>query len=205
VNQACQFIDVKSSAIPSTLRSHRRGLEPRREESAPQGAQLTHIAWQPANADLPLLDWLLVGRRFGLIGRGVAWWIGDWLRFGNQRYGEKYARAAAVTGYDVQSLMNMVYVASRFDPPRRRDVLSWSHHAEVAALDEPEQDDWLDLAAEERMSVRALRAELRAARLAATRRSAAKALTSPAAAPEADVSRQRFVCPHCNGEFSPQR
>lgn len=99
-----------------------------------------------------------------MVGRNVAWWIGDWLLYGNARYGERYPRAAKVTGYDVQSLMNMAWVASRFDPSRRREELSWSHHAELAALAAAEQDVWLDRAEQERMSVRCLRTELRAAR-----------------------------------------
>jgi hypothetical protein len=53
--------------------------------------------------------------------------------------------------------MNMVYVASRIDPSRRREALSWSSHAEVASLAPAEQDRWLDRAESERMSVRRLR------------------------------------------------
>lgn len=94
----------------------------------------------------------------------MAWWIGDWLLYGNKRYGERYARAARITGYDVQSLMNMVWVASSFEPARRRDALSWSHRAEVAALTPEEQDDWLTRAEAQRMFVRCLRTEIRAAR-----------------------------------------
>ena len=52
-------------------------------------------------------------------------------------------RASRITGYDVQTLMNMVYVATRFESGRRRERLSWSHHAELAALEPPEQEEWL--------------------------------------------------------------
>jgi hypothetical protein len=42
--------------------------------------------------------------------------------------------------------MNMAYVAGRFAPERRRAELSFSHHAEVAALAPDEQEEWLDRA-----------------------------------------------------------
>jgi hypothetical protein len=97
----------------------------------------------------------------GLAGRHVGWWIGDWLRYGNAVYGERYSRASKVTGYDTQTLMNMVYVASQVDVSRRREALSWSHHAEVAALAEDDQQRWLSRAEAERLSVRDLREEIR--------------------------------------------
>ena len=81
--------------------------------------------------DLP--EWIRQGKSLGTIGRGAAWWIGDWVNYGSAKFGEKYARAARITGYDIQSLMNMAYVAARFHISRRRENLSWSHHAEVAA------------------------------------------------------------------------
>jgi hypothetical protein len=45
----------------------------------------------------------------------------------------------------------MVYVAARFKPSRRRDGSSWTHHAEVAALPDDEQDAWLDRAQRDRV------------------------------------------------------
>lgn len=109
-------------------------------------------------ADQPLsLEALRHGRELGRMGRGVPWWLGDWLRYGNARYGERYEQASRITGYDVKTLTKMVYVASRIDPSRRRETLSWSHHAEVAPLAPAEQDRWLERAESERMSARSLR------------------------------------------------
>ncbi len=163
--------------------------------AAADGRQVvTPVAWAPAG-ELRLADWLAHGRRLGALGRGVAWWLGDWLRYGNLRYGERYARAAQVTGYDRQSLMNMVYVASRFEPARRRPGLSWSHHAEVAALEGVERDRWLDLAEAQCMSVRSLRIELQALR---RRRRREGALESGMETPPPDAGHDaRVVCPNC--------
>jgi hypothetical protein len=113
---------------------------------------------------LDLEAWIRLGMRLGTVGRASAWWLGDWVNYGNARFGEKYSRAARVTGYDVQSLMNMALVASKFQISRRREKLSWSHHAEVAALPEEAQERWLDEAEGLRLSVHALRDKLRVAR-----------------------------------------
>ena len=61
----------------------------------------------------------------------------------------------------------MVYVASKIEPGRRREQLSWSHHAELAALEPADQDRWLDQAVSARLSVRSLRQAIRVQRLAA--------------------------------------
>lgn len=144
--------------------------------AAPAGpAGRGHVALTPTswnvNGTLDLGEWAEQGRRLGMIGRGAGWWIGDWLNYGNARYGEKYTRAAKLTGYDVQTLRNMVYVAARFETSRRRDALSWTHHAEVAALSDEEQDTWLERAEKDRLSVRSLREEIVLGRAARTRRS----------------------------------
>lgn len=156
------------------------------------------VSWKPDGV-LTLPRWIECGRRLGALGRGVPWWIGDWLQFGNERYGEKYTRASRITGYDTQTLMNMVYVASRFGPERRRPSLSWSHHAELAALDASDQERWLDLATKERLSVRSLRQEVRSAQRAIG--------DGRATGSDRDASQRgsggtgRVQCPHCQQDF----
>jgi hypothetical protein len=132
-------------------------------------ATLTTTAWRP-RLELSLAAWARQGRWLGALGRGSGWWIGDWVRYGNARYGDRYTSAARVTGYDVQSLMNMAYVAGRFEASRRRAGLSFSHHAEVASIPAEEQDLWLDRAEVGNLSVRSLRSELRRVRRKAASR-----------------------------------
>ena len=133
---------------------------PQSPATAEPRSRLTPTAWSSGPALGPAA-WIQWGRWLGTVGRGSGWWIGDWVRFGNARYGERYKLVASITGYDTQTLMNMAYVTSRFEPARRRESLSFSHHAEVAALCQEEQDRWLERAMLERLSVRARRAELR--------------------------------------------
>jgi hypothetical protein len=142
-------------------------------------------------------EWLATGRRLGAIGRCSQWWIGDWIRYGTDRWGEKYAEAARVTGYDVASLRNMAWVASQFDPSLRSDKLAWSHHVLLAPLDVEEQARWLERAIEERLSVADLRLELKASRGGEGKPGGAKALESRSSGDAATN-----VCPHCGHELS---
>lgn len=121
------------------------------------------VAWRPSHT-LDAQEWAVVGRRMGGLGRCIQWLLGDWIIYGNERFGERYSRASKITGYDTQTLMNMVYVASHFPISRRRERLSWSHHETLASLASDEQDYWLDQAARHRWSVADLRAMLRLSR-----------------------------------------
>jgi hypothetical protein len=156
--------------------------------------ELTRVGWTPS-AHIGLDEWSALGRRFGEIGRCSQWWLGDWIQYGNARFGERYSRAVKLTGYDAQSLMNMVYVASRFAIYRRRENLSWSHHATLAALEVAEQEHWLTRASEEKLSVADLRVELRGARRAS-------ATVADVDSPRQLTTAHTFVCPNC-GETVP--
>jgi hypothetical protein len=138
-------------------------LAPREPQGRRSPSAVSKVAWIPQR-DLGQAEWLATGRRLGAIGRCSQWWIGDWIRYGTSRWGEKYAEAARVTGYDVASLRNMAWVASQFDLSLRSDKLTWSHHVLLAPLESDEQSYWLGRADAERMSVADLRLELRARR-----------------------------------------
>jgi hypothetical protein len=162
--------------------------------------ELTQVGWVPTG-EVGLAEWSALGRRFGEIGRCSQWWLGDWINYGNARFGERYTRAVKLTGYDVQSLMNMVYVASRFDLSRRRENLSWSHHATVAALDVSSQDHWLARASADKLSVADLRAELRGRRRALKADDGNDVSDSPT--PHTDA--HTVVCPTCGGSVPVSR
>lgn len=145
-----------SARAPSVATSNRPAIR-----ATQHPAMLTPVAWIP-EFDMDIREWSQAGQRLGVMNRCSPWWLGDWIRYGNTRFGEKYSLAAKITHYDPQTLMNMVYVASHFDEiSRRREILSWSHHEAVASLDPEIQDRWLDEAAKHKMSVADLRHELR--------------------------------------------
>lgn len=67
--------------------------------------------------------------------KSIQWWVGDWLRFGERKYGEMYSQMLDSTDYEYGSLANMKYIAERFESSLRSENLSWSHHKEVAPLE----------------------------------------------------------------------
>jgi hypothetical protein len=111
---------------------------------------------------LPFERWLSIGRQLSAVCTSAAWCLGDWLVFGEQAYAGRYRQAIERTSLDYQTLRNYAWVARRFAMSRRRDTLSFGHHAEVAALPEPEQDFWLRKAEEHRWPVKQLRRQVRA-------------------------------------------
>jgi hypothetical protein len=174
------------AASPATLAPGSAGLA-----KGPSPARLSQVAWMPTR-ELNLADWIAAGQTLGAMGRCGQWGLGDWIRYGNAKFGERYTTAAQITGYDTQTLMNMVYVASHFEISRRREKLSWSHHEAVVALPPEEQDRWLDLAENQRITVIDFRAELRSARRAAEKAAGNKSQTETST-----ESPHMEVCPTC--------
>jgi len=111
---------------------------------------------------LPFERWLTIGRQLSDICTSSAWCLGDWLVYGEAVYVGRYRDAVEQTSLDYQTLRNYAWVVKRFAPSRRRDTLTFGHHAEVAALSEPEQEFWLRKAEELGWSGKRLRREVRA-------------------------------------------
>jgi hypothetical protein len=111
--------------------------------------------------DLPLQAWARIGSQISLLTNSSAWWLGDWLVYGRDNYPNRYRQAMKETSLDYQTLRNYAWVAGRFDVSRRRDTLSFQHHAVVAALPAAEQDEWLDRASSSNWSMARLRAEVK--------------------------------------------
>ena len=127
-------------------------------------------------------EWVSVGQDLLRVSSASAWWLGDWLVYGQRAYRQRYMAALESTPLDYQTLRNYAWVARHVEMSRRRDKLSFQHHAEVAALPPDEQHRWLERAEERGWS----RNELRR-RLAAERRPGA-----PMIEPESVVVRLRI-------------
>jgi len=106
--------------------------------------------------------WLGIGIRLSSILSSSAWCLGDWLVYGESAFEGRYREAVERTALDYQTLRNYAWVVRKFPLSRRRDKLAFGHHAEVAALSEPEQDYWLGKAEELRWTVKELRCQVRA-------------------------------------------
>jgi hypothetical protein len=109
-------------------------------------------------------EWNRIGMQLSLIADSSAWWLGDWLVYGEIHFAKRYQHAIAKTSLEYQTLRNYAWVVRRFPMSRRRDELSFQHHAEVAGLPEREQDEWLERACAGRWSRNQLRARLRESR-----------------------------------------
>ena len=107
--------------------------------------------------------WKALGARIAFYSDASRWWLGDWLTFGQVKYGQRYKEGIELTGLEYQTLRNYAVVARRFELSRRRDNVSFQHHAEVCALPDDDQEFWLDLAGENRWSRAELRRRLRQA------------------------------------------
>lgn len=105
---------------------------------------------------LPWDVWLEFGEQLAMIEGAVQFWIGDWLNVGEAAYGEKYAQA--VDPSQAKTWTNYAYVARSVDISRRRENVSFTKHALVAALEPADQEKFLDVATD--VTTRELRAEI---------------------------------------------
>ncbi|MET8861044.1 LmbU family transcriptional regulator [Streptomyces sp. NPDC004579] len=113
--------------------------------------------------NLPERSWEQIGTNLRELVNSSAWWLADWLIYGEATYGwRRYKEAVERTGLDYQTLRNYAWVARRFEHHRRRDSLSFAHHAEVTRLAPPEQDYWLRKAEQQKWSRNELRRAVRA-------------------------------------------
>ena len=118
--------------------------------------------------DLSPEDWIKIGSTLGSIEGSVRWWRADWWAFTDFRYADRRSivEAEGWDGPSYSTLANDATVARVFQPSRRRELLSFSHHAEVVALAPADADALLDLCAEaitqrgKALSTRELRAEI---------------------------------------------
>lgn len=84
-------------------------------------------------------EWLACGEFIKHADKSVHFWIGDWLNYGETKWGEMYEEAIKQTGFDYQTLMDDKYIASRVKFSLRNENLSFTHHRVVAPYNPDEQ------------------------------------------------------------------
>jgi len=122
--------------------------------------ETTPVSWKPRGT-LVYEEWIAIGNTLQQVGASLNWWIGDWLNYGESKWGEMYAQAVETTGWDYDRLRHSKYVASRVQFGLRNPNLTWTHHKEIAHLERDEQAAWLNRAAVDSLSTRALREAIR--------------------------------------------
>ena len=106
-------------------------------------------------------EWAAEGPTLIAMARSAMWWVGDWLRYGERRFGERYAQAVEATGFALQTLRNAVWVCEKIPPSERRPSLDFGHHEAVAPLEPHQRRELLERAETEGMSVREVREQAR--------------------------------------------
>lgn len=95
-----------------------------------------------------------------------AMMLGDALRWGEEKFGERYADVIDATrdymiARGIEKSKNWQWVAGKIPPHRRHILLSFGHHEVVAKLTGDEQTEFLDIAEKEGLTVRELRGKVR--------------------------------------------
>lgn len=111
--------------------------------------------------DTPIEVWSLLVVRLIVQAKRVEWALADAINFGERAYGDLYAHWVQETGLNKRTLQNYARVGRQIEPARRRADISFSHHAEVAALPPAEQKKLLDRAESEGMNRYQLRDAVR--------------------------------------------
>jgi len=106
-------------------------------------------------------EWHDFGQSLQRVEAAIQWWIGDWLNYGENTFGEDYAQAVDEFGYADESRRVFGWVAGRIDADTRVTALSFQHHKIVAAREPDEQVYWLSLAVKHEWSTRDLREAMR--------------------------------------------
>ena len=103
-------------------------------------------------------QWYGIGQQLGTIIEWSQFAVGDWINYGEARYGEKYAQALGLIPRDLKTLQNWVWVSKGVPLHVRVSGVSWSHHRAVASLSEDRQVKYLNMVskAESYVSVKRL-------------------------------------------------
>ena len=133
-------------------------------QQPPAFIQPTPVGLQLAR-DLTFREWQAIAESFGRALQTAAWCIGDWLVYGERRWGKQllldgeefdpdtagrvpshaFDAAVAATGLDRQTLSNYANVCRKIPIEDRRAEFSFAHHRILAPLPPAKRQEWLAL------------------------------------------------------------
>lgn len=145
-------------------------------ESAPLATLPPFIQATPTGLilakDLTFEEWNAIGANFGIALQTAAWCIGDWMVYGERRWGKQtllpgeafdpkskrvsseiFERALSSTNLDRQTLSQYGSVCRKIPLAERRIYLSFGHHRLLAPLPAPQRLEWMTLLDSESKSV----------------------------------------------------
>jgi hypothetical protein len=137
------------------------------------------------DADLSFAEWQSIARNFGQALQSAAWCIGDWLVYGENKWGrqmalkgegfddisssriplEAYELALDATGLDLGTLKNYAMTCRAIPRDARRPGLTFAHHLALVPLKPDLRLQWLEVidSAPRKPTVKRLRLSLRIA------------------------------------------
>jgi hypothetical protein len=114
--------------------------------------------------DLTFEEWGAIGSSFGTALQTAAWCIGDWMVYGERKWGKQlllegdafdskanripseiFDDAIAATSLDRQTLSQYASVCRKIPMAERRVHLSFGHHRILAPLPTPQRLEWMAL------------------------------------------------------------
>lgn len=114
--------------------------------------------------DLTFEEWNAIGANFGTALQTAAWCIGDWMVYGERKWGKQFLlpgeafdpksgripsevfdKAIASTSLDRQTLSQYASVCRKIPMAERRIHLSFGHHRLLAPLPTPQRLEWMTL------------------------------------------------------------
>lgn len=149
-HQAVTLASTAPTAMQLLLDLEGAGLLTPRALTLPPG-----IEYGPAEA---------LGAFLGELKSRGNFYFGDWLLEIEARFPEQFSQASEATGLAEDTNIRVMTICRSVPPQRRRDRLSWSTHALVAAMQPREQTRWLTKAETNGWGYSELRAEIRKAR-----------------------------------------
>lgn len=111
----------------------------------PTQGSLTKTSWE-LSPSMTEAEWKAAGNALSQVDGAMNWWLGDWWRFGEHKYGDRKSLVESDewTGPAYQTCVNAKNVCAKFESNRRRLNVGFNHHAECASLPDAECDQLLD-------------------------------------------------------------
>jgi hypothetical protein len=126
-----------------------------------QAGALSHTGLHLTDPDLTYERYEAIGSLLGQMHQSLRFAIGDWLNLGEHLFHDRFYQAAEALGLSEKGMLEYMRVARAVPRSVRKLAPSWSHARAVAALEAPQQREWLKTARDKGMSHSALRSALR--------------------------------------------
>lgn len=102
--------------------------------------------------DITYDEWMAYGKKLAKRYSNIQWLIGDWINYGEAKWGEKYAQAEDDLSFSQGTLRNYASICARIPPENRNPKLRFHQIKHVAPLEPRQQRKIIDFASEHEMT-----------------------------------------------------